>query len=682
MSDAAPAPAIGARWTPSGAEFTLYARAATRMWLMLFDSAWALRPCREYELDPAIHRRDGYWTLPVVDVPPGTWYAWRADGPRPSFDPEQWILDPAADLVDWNRAWGDTRGLAPGVWPKSGAGFPKGRLARDEFDWGDDAPPRVPWPETVIYEAHLRGFTAHPSSGVTAPGTYAGFIEKIPYLRELGITAVELLPIHDFNELEFFHENGSRRALRNFWGYSPVAWRAPMSRYAAAGAAGAQAEFKRLVRELHRAGIEVILDVVFNHTGEGPEAGSVYHFKALDPSTYYLKRDGGAKLADFTGCGNSVNANQEPVTTLILDTLRHWVRDYHVDGFRFDLASALTRGPDGQPMKHPPLFARMDADPELSQVKRIAEAWDAAGLYQVGSFPSPAMPEWNGLYRDDIRRFWNGHHGRLGRLATRLAGSSDLYGGQPAGPLKSVNFITAHDGFTLRDLVAYAHRRNEANGEANRDGEKYNFSANFGAEGPTTDPAILARRARIQRCMLATLAVSQGVPMLLGGDEFGRTQQGNNNAYGQDNEVSWVDWSQLDAHRDLHDFARTLIRFRRNHPALRRASFFNGAGRTNGERDVTWQGPAGKDPEWDQGHAVAMWIRGAREHTGAAVEDDDLWIVLNAGPHPAHFHVPAARGPWTMAWSTEWELRMPDGFPASGFPAPAHSVTAFAAPRA
>ncbi len=682
MSGAAPAPALGVRWTATGAEFTIYSRAATRMWLMLFDSPTARLPAREYELDPAAHRREGYWTLAVEGVQPGTRYAWRADGPHSQFDPEQWMLDPAAEIVDWNRPWGDARGLTPGEWPKNGPGFPKGLLLRDPFDWGDDAPPRVPMSDTVIYEVHLRGFTAHPSSGVTAPGTYAGFIEKIPYLRELGVTAVEFMPLHDFNELEFHHENGARRELRNFWGYSPAAFRAPMSRYADSGPAGASRELKRLVRELHRAGIEVILDVVFNHTGEMPLGGSVYHMKSLDPSAFYLMRDGGARLADYTGCGNTVNANQEPALSLILDSLRHWVREYHVDGFRFDLASALTRGPDGQPMRQPPLFARMDADPELSRVKRIAEAWDATGLYQVGSFPSPSMPEWNGMYRDDVRKFWNGHHGRLGRLVTRLAGSSDLYGGQPAGPMKSLNFITAHDGFTLADLVTYTHRRNEANGEANRDGEKHNFSANFGAEGPTTDPAIVARRARIQRCMLATLAVSQGVPMLLGGDEFGRTQRGNNNAYGQDNEISWVDWSLLEAHRELHDFVRTLIRFRRSHPALRRSTFFNGASRPDGERDVTWQGPEGKDPEWDHGHAIAMWIRGARGHTGAEADDNDIWIVINAGGHPALFPLPSARGPWTLAWSTEWELPPTHAHPGPAFSAPAHSVSAFTAPRA
>ncbi|MBP7275885.1 MAG: glycogen debranching enzyme [Kiritimatiellae bacterium] len=681
MSTPAPTPVPGARWTPSGAEFTVYCPDAARMWLMLFDSSWALRPVREYELNSSEHRRDGYWTVSVDRVVSGTWYAWRADGSHPPFDPDQWILDPAAELVDWNRAWGDSRGLTPEVWPKHGAGFPKGLLVRDAFEWGDDAPPRIPWTDTVIYEAHLRGFTAHPSSGVAAPGTYAGFIEKIPYLRELGVTAVELLPIHEFNELEFFHENGARRSLVNFWGYSPVAWRAPMSRYASTGAAGARIEFKQLVRELHRAGIEVILDVVFNHTGELPERGSVYHFKALDSSGYYLTGAHGVKLPDFTGCGNTVNANREPVTSLILDALRHWLREYHVDGFRFDLASALTRGPDGQPQKHPALFALMDADPELSKVKRIAEAWDAVGLYQVGSFPSPAMPEWNGMYRDDLRKFWNGHHGRLGLFATRLSGSSDLYGGQPAGPLKSINFVTAHDGFTLADLVSYTHRRNEANGEANRDGENHNFSANSGVEGPTQDPAILARRMRIQRCMLATLAVSQGVPMLLGGDEFGRTQQGNNNAYAQDNEISWVDWSQLDAHRDLHDFVRTVLRFRQSHPALRRTTFFNGAGQPNGERDATWLGPDDQDPDWNAGHAIALWIRGSRVHTGAAADDDDLWLVFNAGTHPALFRIPPSPSAWSMAWSTEEGLRLPDEPSSSTFSAPAHSVTAFTALR-
>jgi isoamylase len=680
MSDAASSEAVfvpGVRWTGSGAVFSLSAPAADRVWLMLFDEPGAETPAEEIELDPARHRDQGRWSIEVPSARPGRWYAWRADGPHPPFDPGQWLIDPSAEILDWNRVWGDARGLKPGVWPQRGAGFPKARLVRDTFDWGGDRPPRTPWRDTVIYEAHLRGFTAHPSAGVAAPGTYAAFAEKIPHLRALGVTAVEFLPLHEFNELEFLHEGGTRRALRNFWGYSPVGFFAPQSRYAAAGSAGAGNEFRALVRALHAADIEVILDVVFNHTGEWDRYGPTYAFKALDPHTWYLHEDHGSTLSNFTGCGNTVNANHPAVTAFLLACLRHWVRAYHVDGFRFDLAAALTRGPDGPELARPPLIERISGDPELREVKLIAEAWDAVGLYQVGRFPGTGWSEWNGRFRDDLRRFWHGFGVTAGGLATRLAGSADLYGAAPEGPRRSVNYITAHDGFTLADLVAYERPHNRDNGEQNRDGERHNFSLNGGAEGPSADPAVRARRARLQRCHLASLLVAQGVPMLLAGDEFGRTQRGNNNAYAQDSDVSWVDWSLLDAHRDLHDFTRTLIAFRCAHPALRRTTFLRGEPGADGRRDVEWHGPEGGPPRWDDARSVALRLDGARAHTGADRDDADLWIVFNGEPHPVLFHAPAATAPWRMAWSTE----TPEPPPPlrNAWTAPAVSVTAFTA---
>jgi isoamylase len=525
---------------------------------------------------------------------------------------------------------------------------------RDEFDWSDDRTLRIPLSETVIYETHLRGFTVHPSAGVSHPGTYRGFRDKIPHLQRLGVTAVEFLPLQEFNEMEYFQENMKRKHLRNYWGYSTLAFFAPNGRYASAGVYGQQVkEFKKLVLALHRAGIEVILDVVFNHTAEGGDGGPSYSFRGIDNSIYYLMDERGQHYMNYTGCGNTVNSNHPVVRDFILNCLRYWHLHMHVDGFRFDLASVLTRGRDGELLPDPPIVEHIAEDPVLRDTKIIAEAWDAAGAYQVGTFPSDRFSEWNGRYRDDMRRFWRGEPHQLGAFATRLAGSADLYDRDGQSPLKSINFITCHDGFTLYDLVAYDHKHNQANGEDNRDGENHNYSRNHGHEGPTADPQVKARRKRHQKNLLATLFLSQGVPMLLAGDEFSRTQQGNNNAYAQDNELSWVDWSLLRDHSDLLEFTRRLVRFRKAHPVLRRNHFLTGKPQGSGP-DIAWHGRDGRAPEWHHDQAVACLLNGHRDALGTATDDDSLYLIFNASDHPVAFHPPAAPGrPWRVELSTQ-----------------------------
>ncbi len=645
----------GVRWTETGAVFTVYSRDAERAWLMLFDSPDDPVPGREIELDPTVHRVGDLWTIEVEGVRSGQGYLYRMDGPLGLFDPGQWLLDPCARAVHAGRGWGERSGLEPGRWPRSGAAFPKGLfLGEDDYDWAGDRSPEIPLAETVIYEAHLRGFTAHPHSGVSHPGTYRGFTEKIPYLTDLGVTAVEFLPLQEFNEMEFFLQNGPRRNLRNFWGYSTQSYFAPMARYASnLEGDGPIVEFRDLVKKLHAAGLEVILDVVFNHTGELDEKGPVFSFKGLDRTTYYILTPDGSGYENYSGCGNTVKANHPVVQDFILDCLRYWVEEMHVDGFRFDLASVFARGVDGRVLERSPLIDRISTEPSLARIKLFAEAWDAAGLFQVGSFPHSRWSEWNGLFRDEVRRFWAGEPGLLGRLADRLGGSADLYERPGQSPQKSVNFVACHDGFTLADLVRYAVPHNDANREGGRDGEAHNHSANYGVEGPTDDPDIEALRLRQQKNMLATVILSQGVPMLMAGDEWGRTQRGNNNAYAQDNEISWVDWEAARNNEPLRSFVRGLIAFRRAHPGLRRRCFYSGKAGDGHGPDIRWFGPDGGGPDWENGDALAFLIDGDRGNTGGEADDDDLFLIINATPGARLFCLPERPGPaWRLAWST------------------------------
>ncbi len=660
----------GAHVVETGVQFTVFSRHATRVWLMLFDHPDDNEPTMEFELAPDQNRIGNIWHIHVQEARPGQFYLYRMDGTAPEglknyFNPRQWLLDPYALAVSGSPSWGSRWRIEAGQHVHNGAAFPKGVIVRDEYDWTGDQTLNIPLEETIIYETHLRGYTIHPTSGVQHGGTYDGFREKIPYLRDLGITAVEFLPIQEFNEMEYFQDNGPRANLRNFWGYNTLAFFAPNGRYGNRGVHGQQVgEFKDLVKALHQAGIEVILDVVFNHTAESGDGGPYYSFRGIDNSIFYLMDPSGKHYMNYSGCGNTVNSNHPVVRDFIMDCLRYWVLHMHVDGFRFDLASILTRGKNGEVLPDPPLVEKIAEDPALRQTKIIAEAWDAAGTYQVGEFPSDRWSEWNGRFRDDVRRFWAGHDHLLGTLATRLAGSADLYNKNAQTPLKSINFVTAHDGFTLRDLVSYSRKHNEDNQENNRDGENHNFSMNFGHEGETDDAAINIKRQKMQKNLLATMMLSQGVPMLLAGDEFSRTQKGNNNAYCQDNDLSWVDWSLCDRNQDLLAFVRELIRFRRSHPNLRRRTFFSGHGSPDGlQPDIQWFGPEGGEPDWEHGRTLAFLVSGHHRNTGYETDTDDVFAILHNGEHDIDYVIPDAGGePWQIALSTqdrkpEWKVR-------------------------
>ena len=633
-----------------GARFAVFSRNASRLWLMLFDEPRAGRAVSEIEMDPQRDRIGDVWATTVAGVRPGQLYAYRADGPyEPGrglfFNPDLLLLDPYARAVTDGSAWASP-GFLPGAVPPGDlsrqqreslwAAFPKCVVVDSDFEWGGDRPLRRPLTETVIYEVHVRGFTADPRSRVRHAGTYAGLVEKIPYLRQLGITAVELLPVQEFDERENPRVNPSTgERLTNYWGYSPMAFFAPEGRYSDLGAHGQQVDaFKSMVKALHDAEIEVILDVVFNHTAEGDQRGPTVSLRGLDNRIYYMLSDGGARYLNLTGCGNTVNCNHPVVRTLIRDCLRYWVVEMHVDGFRFDLASVLGRDVNGELLENPPLIELITEDPLLSDTKLIAEAWDAAGAYQVGSFPGVRWSEWNGRFRDDVRRFWLGDAGMLGTFATRLSGSADLYEAAGRTPQHSINFVTSHDGFTLRDMVSYARRHNEANAEANRDGCPAEHSANHGHEGETDDPRVQRVRDRQVRNLLLSLLMSQGVPMLLAGDEMGRTQRGNNNAYCHDDETSWIDWAGVDESAELVRFTRELIALRARTPAVRRDRFLRGGAPR--QADVAWFGPDGHHPRWTdpESRAVGCMLESAE------VDDQQVVLLFNAADRPVTFCLP------------------------------------------
>jgi len=617
--------------------FTIFSRHATRVWLALFEKVEQTTPSWEVELDPVRHRVGDVWSVYVTGVSEGTYYLYRMDGPHipregHRFDATKYLLDPYAKSFQ-----GDIHD-----------GTMKCVVVYDEMDWNHDPHLRIPFENSVIYETHVRGLTVHPSSGVSFPGTYSGLIEKIPYLKDLGVTAVELLPIQEFGEnLLGRCSVVTGRELTNYWGYSSIGFFAPTGRYATTWSGRAHVdEFRKMVLALHDAGIEVILDVVFNHTSEGNERGPTLSFRGIDNAIYYLLDDQG-DYYNFSGCGNTVNCNHPLVRDFILDCLRYWVAVMHVDGFRFDLASILGRDQRGALMPETPLVERIAEDPVLRDTKLIAEAWDAGGAYQVGSFGGVRWAEWNGHYRDDMRRYWRGDAGMQGALAFRLSGSSDLYEASGRGPQNSINFITCHDGFTLRDLVSYSYKHNWANGEGNLDGAEENFSANWGVEGETDDADINRVRLRIQKNLMATLFLSAGVPMLLAGDEFGHTQRGNNNAYCQDNEVSWLDWSLLKKNEELHRFTRGMIAFRKKHVAFRRNRYFQGPEGASNPRDADqlWFSPEGGQVDWgNPDSALALWIH-PKENLGKA-----LYIMFNNTPRARSFAIPF--GNWHAAVNT------------------------------
>ncbi|MGE5248061.1 MAG: glycogen debranching protein GlgX [Verrucomicrobiota bacterium] len=603
---------LGATPRGDGVNFSVFSKNATRIELLLFDDADAGRPERVLPLDAGRHRTYHYWHVFVPGITPGQVYAYRAHGPfAPErglrFDGAKVLLDPYGAAVAVPRRYSRRDAGAPG---DNAASAMKSVVAEPgRYDWEGDVPLRRPFAETVIYELHVGGFTRHPGSGVSREkrGTYAGLIEKIPYLRDLGVTAVELLPVFQFDPQD------APEGLLNYWGYQPVSFFAPHQGYSSRTAPlGALDEFRDMVKALHRAGIEVILDVVFNHTAEGDHTGPTLCYRGLANDFYYILAEDRARYADYTGCGNTLNANQPVVRRMIQDSLRYWVDRMHVDGFRFDLASILTRDESGRPVPNPPVLWDIESDPLLAGTKLIAEAWDAAGLYQVGSFVGDAWQEWNGRFRDDVRRFFKGDNGTVSRMAMRMLGSPDIFGHEEREAEQSINFVTCHDGFTLNDLVSYDRKHNEANGEDSRDGSDDNLSWNCGTEGPTDDPAVEALRNRQVKNFLALGLLSAGTPMLLMGDEVRRTQRGNNNAYCQDNEVSWFDWGLLARHADVHRFVKTLIAARQ-----RRSALLEGAKVSLNEMlkraRIEWHGVTLRRPDWsDVSHSLAFTLHSVR----------------------------------------------------------------------
>jgi isoamylase len=664
---------LGATWDGSGTNFALFSEVAEQVELCLFDAAGEQTSVPMPEVDGFV------WHCYLPGVGPGQRYGYRVHGPYEPrqghrCNPAKLLLDPYGKAVHgqvrWDQAVFSYQHGDPAVMntDDSASFMPRNVVINPYFDWADDRPPRTPYHETVIYEAHVRGLTArHPEVPAEQRGSYAGLAHPavIDHLTRLGVTAVELMPVHQcVPEHELI-----QRGLTNYWGYNTIAFLAPDNRFSSAVAPDGQvAEFKAMVKTLHEAGIEVILDVVYNHTAESGALGPTLSFRGIDNVAYYqLAPDNPATYLDYTGCGNSLNVRHPHALQLVMDSLRYWILDMHVDGFRFDLAAALARELHDVD-RLAAFFDLVQQDPVVSQVKLIAEPWDVGeGGYQVGKFP-PLWSEWNGKYRDTVRDLWRGQAATLPEFASRLTGSSDLYETSGRRPVASVNFVTCHDGFTLRDLVSYDQKHNEANGDDNRDGSDDNRSWNCGAEGPTDDPAVNELRSRQTRNFLATLFCSQGVPMLLSGDEMGRTQHGNNNAYCQDNEVSWVDWEAGGKQQDLIDFTRTLSELRRAHPVFRRRRFFSGqvpSGRDDpgGLQDIVWLTPAGTrmtDEDWHTGYArsMAVFLNGDAitepDPRGDTVRDRRFLLLFNADRNAVTFSLPGSEfGPgWDVLTDT------------------------------
>jgi glycogen operon protein len=615
--------------------FAVFSPRATRVWLRLYGAPADAAPLAEFELSAGAHRTYGFWHVFVVGARAGWLYTWRADGPNEPtsglrFDARHELLDPWARLVSdavWRRA-----AAVGGAYEHS---LRAEIAAADDYDWEGDEPLARSLDGAVIYELHVGGFTKHPSSGAARPGTFRGVVEKIPYLQALGITDVELLPVFAFDEQDV-PEPTAAIGLKNFWGYSPVSFFAPHGGYG--GGADPRREFRDMVKALHAAGIGVILDVVLNHTAEGGDAGPVIGYKGLvNELVYILDPKDRAKYLDFTGCGNTVSSNQALVAQWLVEVLRFWVVEMHVDGFRFDLAAVLSRDEAGEPLEHAPVIAAIELAPELESTHLIAEPWDAGGLYQVGAFPGFRWAEWNGRYRDTVRRFLRGEPGHLGEIATRIAGSSDLYAWAGKTPQNGINFVTCHDGFTLYDLVSYDKKHNNGNGEHNRDGSDHNLSWNSGLEGPTDDPEIQRLRGQRARSFMALLLLSQGVPMLTAGDEVLRTQRGNNNAYCQDNDLSWLDWSFPPASRAMLRFTRELIALRKRHPSLQRTRFLNGHS-GNSPAEIHWYGEGLDPPVWQDPDARVLCFT----LPGVAPREPALHVMINMAPTARSLPLPEA----------------------------------------
>jgi len=653
-----PAP-LGATPTRKGVNFSVYSHDAVSLEILLFDGVDDPEPSARFLLDPVRHRTFHYWHAEISGIGPGQLYAYLADGPHDPrhgliFDRNKALVDPYARAIAVPDGY--DRNAAKGPGPTISGAMRSVVADRRGYDWEGDRSLEIPFSRTIIYEAHVKGLTRHPSSGLddAIRGTYLGVIEKIPYLKSLGITAVEFLPVFHFDTQD------APPGLSNYWGYSPVGFFAPHAGYASSRDPLAPIrEFRDMVKALHRAGIEVILDVVFNHTAEGDATGPILSFKGLDNRVYYIPDPSDqSRYADFSGCGNTLNANRSVVRRMILDSLRYWVQEMHVDGFRFDLASILSRDEEGNPSSNPPVLWEIETDPVLAGTKLIAEAWDAGGLYQVGSFLGERWCEWNGAFRDDVRRFVRGDEGMVEKLAARILASPDIFAHECREPEQSINFITCHDGFTLNDLVSYSHKHNEGNGEDNADGTDENFSSNHGIEGPTKDPEIERIRERQIRNFLALTLLSMGTPMLLMGDEIRRTQWGNNNAYCQDNEMSWLDWRNVDRHKDLMRFVARLCALR-----LHPENFMSPPGKTLAEilmtADWKWHGVRPGKPDWSHhSHSLALSIRFAPRRLGH--------LMINAWKKPLEFELPPPKGHWYRLVDTA--MGPPGDFAEEGVP--------------
>ncbi|MBN2424424.1 MAG: glycogen debranching protein GlgX [Calditrichaceae bacterium] len=621
-----------------GINFALYAPLANEVSLIIYHPG-IVESISEFKLNYKTNRTGQIWHIQLEGLSKKIRYGYRVNCPdqlsgKIKTDPRTILLDPYAKATAGGELWGEPQKIKR---QNQFHTFRLGAIPDNNFNWEDDCPLNIALRDTIIYEVHVRGFTKHNSSGVKKRGTFEGLIEKIPYLKQLGITAIELMPVTDFDETHPGKSNpqtGER--LMNYWGYDPITFFAPKEAYAHNPRDNSQVNsFKKMVKAFHKAGIEIILDMVFNHTGEGNHLGPVFNFKSLGSHIFYLIDPITGEFINYSGCGNTINCNQTIVKEIILDSLRYWVTEMHVDGFRFDLASILGRGRDGSVLNNPPLIERITEDPILANTKLIAEAWDAGGLYQVGTFPGgQRWMEWNGLFRDDVRRFLRGDYNMIPRLATRLAGSSDLYQDDGREPFHSVNFITCHDGFTLFDLVSYNRKHNEANGEDNKDGSDQNFNWNCGAEGLTDKPEVIQLREKQIRNFAVILLLSQGVPMLYAGDELMNSKGGNNNTYCQDNETGWLDWDITPDKKKFMRFIKILIHFRKKHPNLRRSNFIVKEN-SNGIPEMSWHGYKQNQPDWSEKSRIL-----ALRYAGTDLDPCNIFIMINGSQKSQRFELP------------------------------------------
>lgn len=673
---------LGAELNQNGCNFAIFSRNATAVSLLLFDHPEDSKPSHILDLNPKINKTGDIWHIFIAGIKEGQCYGYTIDGPYwpdnegHRFNKNKLLLDPYAKAISGKYNWSKPEAFAYQV------GSPLGDLSFSEennfgvtaksivvdgqnFDWEGDTALSTPMKDSIIYEMHTRAFTIGSKNAEHEPGTYLAIIDQIPYLKELGITTVELMPVHHFNHKENFKKNPiTNEPLYNFWGYSTLGFFAPDSWYAKdENGLNAVYEFKEMVKALHKAGISVILDVVYNHTGEGNEYGPTICFKGIDNSIYYMTEQG-RYYKNYSGCGNTLNCNHPVVKRLILDSLRYWVVDMHVDGFRFDLAAILGRDENGNWVPNYSILNEISNDPILSSAQIIAEGWDAAGLYKVGDFPS-GWAEWNGKYRDAIRGFIKGDNNLVGELAQRLSGSADLFSLRDRRPYHSINFITAHDGFTLNDIVSYNTKHNIENGEGNRDGNDNNVSWNCGHEGTTTDENVLDLREQQMRNLFTLLMISQGTPMFLYGDEVKFSKNGNNNTYCHDNKLNWFDWSLYRKNKKFFNFCKNMIEFRKSHPVLRRATFFNGINSDEYcSSDISWHGFEIGKPDWSENsHCLAFMLNGNKAVTDADLNDNNIYVAINAHWENQNFHLP------TPAKKKYWHLAV-DTSTSTGFKTP------------